>query len=205
MNNFVILPILIPLLSAILLIFMTKNLMLMRIFSTAASAIGIVISGILVQTVFTKGIQTLSLGGWKAPYGIVLAADQFASLLVLTTAIIGLLVGLYSFRSVGEKRERSFYYSGVQFLLAGVSGAFLTGDLFNMYVFFELLLIASYMLIVLGGTKIQLRESLKYIVFNIVSSALFVIGVGFLYAVTGTLNMADLSVKISESGQTGLI
>lgn len=205
MNNFVILPILIPLLSAILLIFMTKNLMLMRIFSTAASADGIVISGILVQTVFTKGIQTLSLGGWKAPYGIVLAADQFASLLVLTTAVIGLLVGLYSFRSVGEKRERSFYYSGVQFLLAGVSGAFLTGDLFNMYVFFELLLIASYMLIVLGGTKIQLRESLKYIVFNIVSSALFVIGVGFLYAVTGTLNMADLSVKISESGQTGLI
>jgi multicomponent Na+:H+ antiporter subunit D len=74
-----------------------------------------------------------------------------------------------------------------------------------MYVFFELLLIASYMLIVLGGTKIQLRESLKYIVFNIVSSAFFVIGVGYLYAVTGTLNMADLSVKISESGQTGLI
>ncbi|MFP3454401.1 proton-conducting transporter membrane subunit, partial [Bacillus sp. SIMBA_154] len=83
-------------------------------------------------------------------------------------------------RSIGEKRERAFYYSGVQFLLAGVSGAFLTGDLFNMYVFFELLLIASYMLIVLGGTKIQLRESLKYIVFNIVSSAFFVIGVGYL-------------------------
>lgn len=79
-----------------------------RIFSTAASAIGIVISGILVQTVFTKGIQTLSLGGWKAPYGIVLAADQFASLLVLTTAIIGLLVGLYSFRSVGENGSAPF-------------------------------------------------------------------------------------------------
>ncbi|CUX94676.1 proton transporter component of Na+/H+ antiporter [Bacillus velezensis] len=205
MNNFVILPILVPLLAAVLLIFMNRHVMLMRIFSTAASCVSIVISAALVQTVFTHGIQTLTLGGWKAPYGIVLAADQLAALLVLTTAIIGLLVTLYSFRSIGEKRERAFYYSGVQFLLAGVSGAFLTGDLFNMYVFFELLLIASYMLIVLGGTKIQLRESLKYIVFNIVSSAFFVIGVGYLYAVTGTLNMADLSVKISESGQTGLI
>lgn len=205
MNNFVILPILIPLLAAVALIFMNKRIMLTRVFSAAASVLAIVISAILVQTVFTKGVQTLNLGGWKAPYGIVLAADQFASLLVLTTAVIGLLIVLYSYRSIGEKRERSFYYSGVQFLLAGVSGAFLTGDLFNMYVFFELLLIASYMLIVLGGTKIQLRESLKYIVFNIVSSALFVIGVGFLYAVTGTLNMADLSVKISDSGQTGLI
>ena len=205
MNNFVILPILVPLLAAVLLIFMNRHVMLMRIFSTAASCVSIVISAALVQTVFTHGIQTLTLGGWKAPYGIVLAADQLAALLVLTTAIIGLLVTLCSFRSIGEKRERAFYYSGVQFLLAGVSGAFLTGDLFNMYVFFELLLIASYMLIVLGGTKIQLRESLKYIVFNIVSSAFFVIGVGYLYAVTGTLNMADLSVKISESGQTGLI
>ena len=195
MNNFVILPILVPLLAAVLLIFMNRRVMLMRIFSTAASCVSIVISAALVQTVFTHGIQTLTLGGWKAPYGIVLAADQLAALLVLTTAIIGLLVTLYSFRSIGEKRERAFYYSGVQFLLAGVSGAFLTGDLFNMYVFFELLLIASYMLIVLGGTKIQLRESLKYIVFNIVSSAFFVIGVGYLYAVTGTLNMADLRNK----------
>ncbi|MCY8524569.1 Na+/H+ antiporter subunit D, partial [Bacillus atrophaeus] len=141
MNNFVILPILIPLLAAVALIFMNKRIMLTRVFSAAASVLAIVISAILVQTVFTKGVQTLNLGGWKAPYGIVLAADQFASLLVLTTAVIGLLIVLYSYRSIGEKRERSFYYSGVQFLLAGVSGAFLTGDLFNMYVFFELLLI----------------------------------------------------------------
>lgn len=89
MNNFVILPILVPLLAAVLLIFMNRHVMLMRIFSTAASCVSIVISAALVQTVFTHGIQTLTLGGWKAPYGIVLAADQLAALLVLTTAIIG--------------------------------------------------------------------------------------------------------------------
>ncbi|MDA1476241.1 Na+/H+ antiporter subunit D [Bacillus changyiensis] len=205
MNNLIILPILIPLLAAVLLIFMNKSIKLMRVFSAISSFTAVVVAAVLVQTVFTDGIQTLYLGGWKPPFGIVLVADQFASLLALTTAIIGFLTVLYSFRSIGEQRERFFYYSAIQFLLAGVSGAFLTGDLFNLFVFFEVLLMASYVLIVIGGTKIQLRESLKYIVFNIISSALFVIGVAYLYAVTGTLNMADLSVRISESGQTGLI
>ncbi|MFN2744073.1 MULTISPECIES: Na+/H+ antiporter subunit D [Bacillus] len=205
MNNLVILPILIPLLAAALLIFMNKSIKLMRVFSAISSLAAVIAAGFLVQTVFTDGIQTLYVGGWKPPFGISLVADQFASLLAFTTAIIGFLTVLYSFRSIGEKRERFFYYPAVQFLLAGVSGAFLTGDLFNLFVFFEVLLMSSYVLIVIGGTKIQLRESLKYIVFNIISSALFVIGVAYLYAVTGTLNMADLSVRIAESGQTGLI
>ncbi|MGG1960820.1 Na+/H+ antiporter subunit D [Bacillus pumilus] len=205
MNNLVILPILIPLLAATLLIFMNKNIMLSRGFSVFASLSAIVCNVYLVQTIFTSGIQTLYLGGWKAPFGIALVADQFAALLVLTASVVGLVTVLFSSQTIGKEKERLFYYSGVQFLLAGVSGAFLTGDIFNLFVFFELLLMASYMLIVLGGSKPQLRESLKYIVFNIISSALFIVGVACLYAVTGTLNMADLSVKIAESGQTGLI
>ncbi|ABV63487.2 Na+/H+ antiporter subunit D [Bacillus pumilus] len=205
MNNLVILPILIPLLAATLLIFMNKNILLSRGFSVFASLSAIVCNVYLVQTIFTSGIQTLYLGGWKAPFGIALVADQFAALLVLTASVVGLVTVLFSFQTIGKEKERLFYYSGVQFLLAGVSGAFLTGDIFNLFVFFELLLMASYMLIVLGGSKPQLRESLKYIVFNIISSALFIVGVACLYAVTGTLNMADLSVKIAESGQTGLI
>ncbi|WP_144472267.1 Na+/H+ antiporter subunit D [Bacillus safensis] len=205
MNNLVILPILIPLLAATLLIFMNKNIMLSRVFSVLASLSAIICNVYLVQTIFTNGIQPLYLGGWKAPFGIALVADQFAALLVLTASVVGLVTVLFSFQTIGKEREQLFYYSGVQFLLAGVSGAFLTGDIFNLFVFFELLLMASYMLIVLGGSKPQLRESLKYIVFNIISSALFIVGVACLYAVTGTLNMADLSVKIAESGQTGLI
>lgn len=205
MNNFVILPILLPLLAAVLLIFMNKNILLQRWFSALASFAAVIIAGLLVQSVFTDGIQTLYVGGWEAPFGITLVADQFASLLVLTTAIIGFLTILYSFRTIGKGREKYFYYPAFQFLLVGVSGAFLTGDIFNLFVFFEVLLMASYVLIVLGGTKIQLRESLKYIVVNIISSALFVIAVAYLYAVTGTLNMADLSVRISEMQNTGII
>ena len=112
---------------------MNRRVMLMRIFSTAASCVSIVISAALVQTVFTHGIQTLTLGGWKAPYGIVLAADQLAALLVLTTAIIGLLVTLYSFRSIGEKGSALSIIQGCSFFWRKRS--VLTGDLFNMYVF----------------------------------------------------------------------
>lgn len=91
------------------------------------------------------------------------------------------------------------------FLITGVNGSFLTGDLFNLYVFFEVFLIASYVLITMGGTKRQLRESLKYIFTNILSSAFFLIGVAYLYSITGTLNLAHLSERIAEVGQDGLI
>ncbi|MFP3471272.1 proton-conducting transporter membrane subunit, partial [Micrococcus sp. SIMBA_144] len=99
----------------------------------------------------------------------------------------------YAFKSLDEQRERYYFYPLFQLLIAGVSGAFLTGDLFNLFVFFEVLLIASYGLIVLGGTKEQFRESFKYIIINLFSSMLFVTTISFLYAVVGTVNMAQLA------------
>src|SRR5690606_16018579 len=110
-----------------------------------------------------EGIQTLYMSGWAPPYGIIFVADMMAALLVLTTALIGAVIVWFSMGSIGEERERHYYYPLVQFLLVGVSGSFLTGDLFNLFVCFEVMLISSYALIVLGGTKLQLRETIKYV------------------------------------------
>jgi len=205
MNNFIILPILLPLLTGILLIFFNKQISVQKWISGLASFIGIIITAYLVQLVHTNGIQTLEVGSWKPPFGIVLVADMYSSLLVLTTNLIVFVCLLFAYRSIGIEREKYFFYPGVMFLLTGVTGAFLTGDIFNLFVFFEVMLMASYFLIVHGNTKIQLRESIKYILVNVISSALFVISVAFLYAVTGTLNMADLSVRVAELGQPAII
>ncbi|MBM7704647.1 Na+/H+ antiporter subunit D [Metabacillus iocasae] len=205
MTNFVIFPLLIPLLTAITLLILKNKIGVQKVISVLSFIVNIGLSAYLVQLVFDNGIQTHEVGSWVPPFGIVLVADMLSALLVLATNIISLCCVLYAFRSIGEEREKFYFYAAVQFLITGVIGAFLTGDIFNLFVFFEVFLMASYVLIVLGGTKIQLRESLKYILVNIISSALFVIAVGYLYAVTGTLNMADLSVRVSEAGQPGIL
>lgn len=204
-HNFIILPIVIPLLTGVLLIFFNKRQKMQICLSAAASVVNTAIACFLVQFVKTYGIVSLEVGGWKAPFGIVLVADMYASLLVLTANIVVLACLFFSYKTMAQERIRYFYYSGVMFLLTGVSGAFLTGDIFNLFVFFEVMLMASYFLIVHGNSKPQLRESIKYILVNVISSALFVISVAFLYAVTGTLNMADLSLRVKELGSSGII
>jgi multicomponent Na+:H+ antiporter subunit D len=205
MNNLVILPIVIPFLTGIILIFFRNHIRVQRWISCLSLITVSVIAGYLVHTVSVYGIQTLRLGGWQPPYGIILVADMFAILLVLTTFIVAFACLWFAFRSIGQERERFFFYPFFQFLLVGVCGSFLTGDLFNLFVFFEVMLISSYVLIVLGGTKRQLRETLKYMLVNIVSSILFVSAVAYLYSITGTLNMADLSQRIAQVEQGGLI
>jgi multicomponent Na+:H+ antiporter subunit D len=205
MNNLIVLPILIPLLTAILLIFFTKKIKYQRIISIFSTLLTIIISIILVQTVKKEGIQTLDVSSWEAPFGITLVSDMLSALLVLTTGIIAFACILYSFRSIGKERESFYYYSIVQFLIVGVNGAFTTGDIFNLFVFFEVMLMSSYVLLVLGGTKAQLRESIKYILVNVISSALFVITVAYLYSVVGSLNMAHISERIEEVHQPGIV
>lgn len=205
MSNLVILPILIPLLAGTILLFFPKQLQLQKWISVFALSLTTISSIVLVQTVFNNGIQTLELGGWKPPFGIVLVADMFSALLVLTGIVVSFTCVLFAFKSIGEDREKHYFYAFTQFLITGVMGAFLTGDLFNLFVFFEVFLMASYALIVIGGTKIQLRESLKYVLINVISSALFVIAVAYIYAVLGTLNIADLGARVAEYGQTPLL
>ncbi|TMU84547.1 Na+/H+ antiporter subunit D [Bacillus sp. BHET2] len=205
MTNLLILPILIPLFTAIILMFISKNVKLQRWISSLTTLATVAASLVLINTVYHDGIQTVNLGSWVAPFGITLVSDMLSALLVTTTSIITFVVLLYSFKSIGVERERFYYYPVVQFLLVGVNGAFTTGDIFNLFVFFEVMLMSSYVLLVLGGTKAQLREGIKYILVNVISSALFVITVAFLYSVVGTLNMADISQKIAEANQPGIL
>src|SRR5690606_23193622 len=128
-----------------------------------------------------------------------------AVLLVLTTSIVAAICLLYAFSSIGKAHESMFFYSFVCFLVAGVNGSFLTGDLFNLYVCFEIMLLASYVLIALGGKKAQLRESIKYVLVNVLSSWFFLVAIAYLYGAIGTLNMAHISERIAESGQTSLL
>lgn len=205
MINLLLFPIILPFLFAILLLFFKENVRIQRALSLVGVIISLIASFYLLVTVKSEGIQAVTLGSWPAPFGITMVSDMFSALLVTTTLLITLFVIVYSFSAIGEERERFFYYPAIMFMVTGVNGAFTTGDIFNMFVFFEVLLIASYLLIVLGGEKKQLRESIKYILVNVVSSALFVITVAYLYSVVGTLNMADISVKIAEIGQPGII
>ncbi|HYD57932.1 MAG TPA: monovalent cation/H+ antiporter subunit D [Burkholderiales bacterium] len=135
-----------------------------------------------------------ALGAWPAPFGIVLVADRLSALMVLLAAALTLAILVFSlarWHGVGPH-----FHSLVQFLLAGLSGAFLTGDLFNLFVFFELLLAASYGLALYGGGTPRVRASLHYIVVNLAASLLFLVGVSLMYGVAGTLNIADLALRV---------
>ncbi|PIC06206.1 Na+/H+ antiporter subunit D [Anoxybacillus flavithermus] len=205
MSNLLLLPILIPLVTAIILIFFPKHVFWQRAVSMVATMSLIVASGALLYRVHTDGIQTLNVGNWPAPFGITLVSDSLSALLVLTTSVIALACLVYSFYAIGKERETFYYYSFFQFLLVGVNGSFTTGDLFNLFVFFEVMLMSSYVLLVLGGTKMQLRETIKYTLVNVISSALFVVAVAYLYAVTGTLNMAHLADRINALGSSPIL
>jgi len=182
-----------------------ENIRFHRVASVIAILALVIISIFLLNEIRVEGIQTLQVGGWEAPFGISIVADMFSTLLILSSSTVALFCLLYAFHSIGREREEHYFYPLFLFLIAGVNGSFLTGDLFNLFVCFEVMLISSYVLISLGGTKIQLRESIKYILTNVVSSFLFLLAIAYLYAMTGTLNLAHLSLRIAEIGQDGLM
>lgn len=150
----------------------------------------------LFLAVDTRGILSVNVGGWPAPFGITLVADLTAAIMVVVTAIIGLAVSVYSLADIDGRRERFGYYVFFHLMLVGVTGSFLTGDIFNMFVWFEVMLISSFVLMTLGGEKPQIEGAIKYVVLNLISSSLFLTACGILYGKTGTLNLADLSVKV---------
>lgn len=205
MNNIVVMPMMIPLLTGIVLVFLRPYIKAQRVLSFLALVATAGISFYLLNKIQTDGILRLDFGGWKPPFGILFVADSFSMLLVLTTAIVSAIVLLYAFSSIGVRRENMFFYPFALLLVAGVNGSFLTGDLFNLFVCFEVMLLASYVLITLGGQKIQLVESIKYVAINVLSSWFFLLGIAYLYGTVGTLNMAHLSARVAEVGQGPLL
>jgi len=150
----------------------------------------------LFWSVWTQGTQIMTMGNWGPPFGITFVADLFGSGLVLLTAFSGLMVALYALGDMDRPRKEHGFYPLLLLLLAGLTGAFLTGDLFNLYVWFEVILISSFGLLILGGRKEQIDGAVKYAVLNLIATTLFLIATGMIYGVAGTLNMADLSTII---------
>lgn len=205
MNNLVVLPLIIPIMAGVILVFLRPYIRLQRVISLL-TMIGV--SGLsiyMLDVIQTDGIIRLDFGGWKPPFGILFVGDSFAMLLVLTASIVTAVCLIYAFSSIGEKHEKMFFYPFVLFLIAGVNGSFLTGDLFNLFVCFELMLLASYALVTLGGEKVQLKESIKYVVINVLASWFFLVALAYLYGTLGTLNMAHISERVAEAGQDPLL
>lgn len=167
-------------------------------------------TGMLVAAVFLyvqvseHGVLVLRSGSWPAPFGITLVADLLSAVMVLVTAVIGLGVAVYAAGS-GTGKFRGYFTPLYQALLMGVNGSFLTGDLFNLYVWFEVMLMSSFVLVALPGGRPQLEAAVKYLTLNFIASAFFLVGLGVLYGMVGTLNMADLAVKLAPLGESDLV
>lgn len=201
----IILPIIIPFATAILLLFF-KNSFRSHKYINGLSSIALLLAAVtLFSEVNAGGIKVLYVGSWKAPFGITLVADLFSSIMVVIAAVISAATALYSVVTVDESRQRFLYFPLLQFLMMGINGSFLTGDIFNLYVWFEVMLISSFVLIALGGKQEQLEGAIKYVTLNLLSSAIFLAAVGITYGIAGTLNMADLAVKFSGEENNGLV
>lgn len=204
-EQFLIYPLLLQLLLSILLMFAWFRIDLQRIISIVGSVCGVVLSSILLYHVLTDGTLTVQAGSWKAPFGISFVADAFSSTMVLLTSIAGLAVSCFSAASIVPARLRFGYFPIYHFLLLGLTGAFLTGDIFNLYVWFEIIIISSFVLITLGGEKPQIEGAVKYFTLNIIASVIFLTAIAVLYGLTGSLNMADLAVLVPKVHNQGLI
>lgn len=194
----VILPVIVPLLTATAALFSWRSRRLQRWMGMAGSGVFLLAAIALLVRVRHGSILVVEIGGWEAPFGIVLVADVFAAIMILTTALIGLAISIYGAGEIDCRREIFGFHPLIHLLLAGCAGALLTGDLFNLYVWMEVILISSLVLMTLGGRRSQLHGAVAYFLFNFLASSLFLAAVALAYALSGTLNMAQLAVVLPE-------
>jgi multicomponent K+:H+ antiporter subunit D len=186
-------PVVLPLAAAALIVLVDERRYALKA-AISLSSLVLLIAAAVALTRMAETTRVYALGDWPAPFGIVLVADRLSAAMVLLAAVLGLAASVFSLARWQRAGPR--FHALVQFLLTGLDGAFLTGDLFNLFVFFELLLAASYGLALYGGGTPRVRASLHYIVINLTASLFFLVGVSLIYGVTGTLNMADLATRI---------
>ncbi|MCH7590586.1 Na+/H+ antiporter subunit D [PVC group bacterium] len=204
MSHLIVFPIIIPLISAALCLLFWRKCQIQRWIGVIGASAHFLAALLLLRNVYSQGIQVLHVGNWPAPYGITLVCDLLSGIMVVMGALIGFSVSIYSILDIDQRRETLGYYPLFHFLLMGISGAFLTGDMFNLFVWFEVMLMSSFVLLSLGGDRPQLEGAFKYVTLNLLSSAIFLAALGILYGQYGTLNMADLAYKLSLGDETGM-
>ncbi len=203
-----VLPVLLPLFTAVALLIMGDgdgqtshdgaHFRRCRFLSLSSAVFGAVLAWRLMTEAAASGLNVYPLGGWPAPFGIVLVVDRLSAMMLALTWSIAVPVLWYA--TGGWDTHGRHFHALFHFQLMGLSGAFVTGDLFNLFVFFEVLLIASYVLLVHGQGRNRFKAGLHYVVLNLVASALFLVGLAVIYGVAGTLNLADLALRVARLG-----
>jgi multicomponent Na+:H+ antiporter subunit D len=192
----IIAPILIQAVFAIVLMFTWQRSQHHRKISVLGNAISTVFAILLFIRVYQDGALAFQAGSWAAPFGITFIADLFSATLLLLSQLVGLAVSFYTTHEIIGMRQRFGFFAIFHFLLMGIAGAFISGDLFNLYVWFELIIICSFVLLTLGGKRIQIEGAVKYFTLNMLASIIFLTAIALLYGATGTLNFAELSVVV---------
>ena len=196
MQHLPILPILMPMLAGVFMLLppLSNSINRHRVFAIAMMTALVIVSIMLLLTSHQQGTQMYVLGGWQPPFGITLVADRLSTLMVLLTSVLGLGALLYA--CAGDDNDGMYFHPLYMFQMMGINGAFLTGDIFNLFVFFEVLLIASYALLIHGGGKQKTKANVHYVILNLVGSSIFLFALGILYGTIGSLNIADMAVKV---------
>lgn len=193
-------PTVITVLAGCLLLLLRRRPRLQPPVAVAALALLVAGNALLLLRVARDGPFTMTMGRWLPPFGISFTADLFGAILAFVASLAALAVAVYAARDIEVGLRRYGFYPFLALLMTGVCGAFLTGDIFNLYVWFEVLLIASFGMLVLGNSREQLDGALRYAILNLIATTLFLVATGYLYGVVGTLNMADIVLKLRDLG-----
>ncbi|UDY35261.1 Na+/H+ antiporter subunit D [Dermatobacter hominis] len=202
MTALIALPILLPLLGAGACIVVGRSKTAQRVISVSVLTVVTALTIVLVVRIDADGTTAIQAGGWPAPLGITLVADRLSSIMLAIASVMLLAVLVYAIGQPGAERNHVGFQSVYLILAAGVSASFLTGDLFTLFVAFEMMLTASYVLITLGARRDQVRAGMTYVVISLLASALLLSALALIYSATGTVNMADLSLRMAELSPT---